>query len=108
MSLMSKIFVPFLDQFTVVFIADMLVCSKSGEEHKQNLWTSLQFFRDNQLYVKLNKCEFWLEQVVFSGHIISKDDLSVDSAKIEVVVNCKRPKNVSNVRSFLGLTGYYK
>lgn len=105
MALMNKIFAPHLDQFTVVFFDDILVYSKSKEEHKQHLRTSLQLLRDNQLYPKLGKCEFWLEQVAFLGHIISKDGLAVDPAKIEAIINWERPKNVTEIRSFLGLAG---
>ena len=84
---MNKIFAPHLDQFTVVFIDDIPVYSKSKEEHKQHLRIALQRLRDNQLYTKLGKYEFWLEQVVFLGHIISKEGLAVDLAKIEAVIN---------------------
>ena len=101
MALMNKIFTPYLDSFTVVLIDDVLVYSKSREEHEQHLRTSLQLLCDNQLYVKLSKCKFWLEQVVFLGHIISKDGLAVDPAKIETVVNWERPKNVTEIRSSL-------
>ena len=73
MALMNKVFAPFLDQFLIVFIDDVLVYSKSKEEHEHQLKTSSQLLRDNQLYAKLSKCEFWLEQVAFLGHIISKD-----------------------------------
>ena len=71
----------------MVFIDDILVYSKSREEHEEYLRTSRQLIRDNQLYAKLSKCEFWLEQVAFLGHNISKEGLSVDQAKIEAVVN---------------------
>ena len=97
MALMNKIFAPYLDSFTIVFTDDVLVYSKSREEHEQHLRTSLQLLRDNQLYVKLSKCEFWLEQVVFLRHIISKEGLVVDLAKIEAMVNWERPKNVTEI-----------
>ena len=108
MALMNKIFAPHLDQFTIVFIHDILAYSKSKEEHEQHLRTSLQLLRDNQLYAKLEKCDFWLTQVSFLGHIISKEGLAVDSAKIESVIKWERPKNVTEIRSFLGLAGYYR
>ena len=81
MALMNKVFAPFLDQFVVVFIDDVLVYSTSKEEHEHQLRTWLQLLRDNQLYAKLSKCEFWLEQVAFLGHIISKDGQTVDPKK---------------------------
>ena len=70
----------------VVFIDDVLVCSKSKEEHEHQLKTSLQVLRDNQLYAKLSKCEFWLEKVPFFCNIIFKDGLTVDPKKVAVVV----------------------
>ena len=68
----------------------------------------LQILRERKLYAKLKKCEFWLNQVVFLGHVISKDGITVDPNKIEAVVNWGRPTNVSEVRSFLGLASYYR
>ena len=94
MALMNKIFAQYLDQFVVVFIDDILVYSKTKEEHEDHLRVVLQLLRENQLFAKLNKCEFWLEQVAFLGHIISSEGLSVDPSKIEAVVNWERPKNV--------------
>ena len=108
MALMNKIFPEYLDQFVVVFIDDILVYSKTKEEHEEHLRIALQLLRENQLYAKLNKCEFWLEQVAFLGHLISREGLSVDPSKIEAVVQWERPKNVSEIRSFLGLAGYYR
>ena len=108
MALTNKIFAPYLDSFIVVFIYDMIVYSKSREEHEQHLRMSLQLLRDNPLYAKLSKCEFWLEQVVFLRYIISKEGLAVDPTKIEAVVNWERLKNVTEVRSFFGLAGDYR
>ena len=68
----------------------------------------LQILGERKLYAKLKKCEFWLNQVVFLGHVISKDGITVDPNKIEAVVNWDRPTNVSKVRSFLSLAGYYR
>lgn len=87
MALKNWIFSPYLDQFTVVFIDNVLVYSKSQEEHKKHLRSSLQLLKDNQIYSKVNKFEFRLEQVAFLGHIISKDGLTVDPSKIEAIVN---------------------
>ena len=86
MALMNKAFALYLDQFTVVFIDDVLVYSKSKDEHEEHLRTSLQLLRDNQLYAKLSKCEFWLEQVAFLGHVISREGLAVDPSKVDAVV----------------------
>ena len=92
MALMNMIFAPCLDQFTVVFIDDVLVYSRSRDEHVEHLRSSLQILRNNQLYAKLSKCEFWLEQVSFLGHTISKEGLSVDPAKIEAVKKLANPE----------------
>ena len=92
----------------IVFIDDILVYSGSPEEHAEHLRTVLQILRERQLYAKLRKCQFWLDMVAFLGHVISVEGVSVDPNKIEAVVNWKPPKNVSKVRSFLGLAGYYR
>ena len=108
MDLMNRIFQPYLDQFVVVFIDDILIYSKSKEEHEDHLRVVLQLLKENQLYAKLKKCEFWLDKVGFLGHIISKEGISVDPAKIEAIKEWPRPTNVTEVRSFLGLAGYYR
>ena len=73
--LMNRVFRPFLDQFVIVFIDDILVYSKSEEEHARHLRFVLQTLRDHQLYAKFSKCEFWLDQVEFLGHVESKDGI---------------------------------
>ena len=105
MDLMNRVFRPYVDQFVVVFIDDILVYSKDVEEHEQHLKIVLQTLREKKLY-KLNKCDFWLNEVSFLGHIVSLEGIRVDSTKIEAVVNWKPPRNVTEVRSFLGLAGY--
>jgi hypothetical protein len=85
--LMNKVFMEYLDKFVVVFIDDILVYSKDEEEHAGHLWLILQKLRENQLYVKLNKCEFWLRKVCFLGHIISEGGISVDPSKIQDVLS---------------------
>ena len=108
MVLMNKVFQPFLDKFIIVFIDDILVYSKSKSEHEEHLKTALQTLIENQLYVKLSKCEFWLDHVVFLGHVISSKGIEVDPRKIEAIWNWEVPKNVTEVRSFLGMTDYYR
>ena len=92
----------------VVFIDDILVYSKNEEEHEQHLRIVLQTLREKQLYAKLSKCDFWLKEVFFLGHIVSAKGIKVDPAKIEAIVNWKPPRNVTEVRSFVGLVGYYR
>ncbi|WOG86435.1 hypothetical protein DCAR_0205639 [Daucus carota subsp. sativus] len=108
MALMNKVFQPFLDKFVILFIDDILVYSKSKSEHEEHLRTALQILRENQLYAKLSKCEFWLDHVVFLGHVISSKGIEVDPKKIEAKWNWEVPKNVTEVRSFLGMAGYYR
>ncbi|KAL5561945.1 hypothetical protein UlMin_031692 [Ulmus minor] len=108
MDLMNRVFKEFLDRFVIVFIDDILVYSKSAEEHEEHLRLILQTLRDHQLFAKFKKCEFWLNQVAFLGHVISKDGVAVDPSKVEAVENWKPPTNASEVRSFLGLAGYYR
>jgi hypothetical protein len=108
MDLMNRVFRPFLDKFVIVFIDDILVYSKSWEEHEHNLRIFLQTLRENQLYGKLSKCEFWLDKVTFLGHVISGEGIFVDPNKVEAIMKWERPTNVNEVRSFLGLAGYYR
>ena len=91
----------------IVFIDDILVYSSSEEEHEHHLRLVLQRLREQRLYAKFSKCEFWLPQVAFLGHVVGKDGILVDPSKIEAVKNWPRPASVSEVRSFLGLVGYY-
>jgi hypothetical protein len=97
-----------LDQFVVVFIDDILIFSKSPEEYEDHLRIVLQKLRDERLYAKFSKCEFWLERISFLGPVNSKEGITVDPKKIEAVVDCERPTNVHEIRSFLGLIGYYR
>ena len=108
MDLMNRVFRPYVDQLVVVFIDDILVYSKDAQEHEQYLKIVLQTVREKKLYAKLSKCDFWLKEVSFLGHIVSAEGVRVDPTKIEAVVNWKPPRNVTEVRSFLGLVGYYR
>jgi hypothetical protein len=108
MNLMNKLFMKYLDKFVVVFIDDILIFSKNKEEHAEHLRIVLQILRENQLYAKFTKCEFWLDQVAFLGHIVSGRGVEVDPSKIESVVSWNRPTSPTEIRSFLGLAGYYR
>ena len=108
MDLMHRVFHDLLDSTVVVFIDDILVYSRSREEHEIHLRIVLQRLREHRLFAKFSKCEFWLEEVTFLGHVISREGLAVDSEKIRAVTEWKRPETVTEIRSFLGLAGYYR
>ena len=108
MELMNRIFQPLLDICVIVFIDDILVYSKSNQEHEEHLRDVLSILREKKLYAKFSKCEFWLNEVAFLGHVISGKGISVDPRKIEAVVEWEVPTNVTEVRSFLGMAGYYR
>ncbi|KAJ4814752.1 polyprotein [Rhynchospora pubera] len=108
MDLMNRVFHDYLDSFVVIFIDDILIYSRTHEEHAGHLRAVLARLREHQLFGKLSKCEFWLEEVAFLGHVISGKGLSVDPTKVQAVASWAQPKNVSEVRSFLGLAGYYR
>ena len=92
----------------VIFLDDILVYSKSEEDYARHLRLMLQTLRDQKLYTKFSKCKFWLDRVTYLGHIISEEGVRVDPAKVADIVNWKRPTNVTEIRSFLGLAGYYR
>ena len=108
MDLMHRIFQPYLDQFVVVFVDDILIYSQSEWEHEYHLRIVLQLLRDHQLYAKFSKCAFWLTEVRFLGHVVSASGVSVEPEKVEAVISWERPKSVFEIRSFLGLAGYYR
>ncbi|XP_060209835.1 uncharacterized protein LOC132636820 [Lycium barbarum] len=108
MDLMNRVFKPYLNQFVVVFIDDILIYSKNSEDHRKHLRIVLQTLQEKKLYAKLSKCEFWLSEVAFLGHIVSAEGVKVDPSKIQAIVEWKPPKSPTEVRSFLGLAGYYR
>ena len=108
MDLMHRVFQPYLNRFVVVFVDDILIYSKSEEEHEDHLRIVLQTLRDHLLYAKFSKCEFWLTEVRFLGHVVSASCVFVDPEKVEAVMSWERPKLVFEIRSFLGLTRYYR
>jgi hypothetical protein len=108
MNLMNKVFMEYLDRFVVVFIDDILIYSKSDSDHEEHLRLVLQKLWDNQLYAKYSKCEFWIDEVPFIGHIISNGEISVDPAKVKEIMVWSIPTTVTEIRSFLGLAGYYR
>jgi hypothetical protein len=108
MNLMNKVFMEELDKFVVVFIDDILIYTRSAEEHEQHLRVILNKLRAHEIYAKFNKCEFWLQEVAFLGHIITAEGVKVDPEKVKAIVEWKQPTNVTEICSFLGLAGYYR
>ncbi|CAA0821481.1 Uncharacterized mitochondrial protein AtMg00860, partial [Striga hermonthica] len=108
MDLMNRVFYPFFDRFVIIFIDDILIYSKSQKEHEEHLRAVLETLRREKLYAKFFKCKFWLQRVAFLDHIITQAGIEVDPSKIAAVQNWSAPKNPSDVRSFLGLAGYYR
>ena len=106
--LMHRVFQPYLDQFIVVFVDDILIHSKSEEDHEGHLRIVLQTLREHQLYAKFSKCEFWLTKVRFLGHVVSASGVFVDLEKVEAVMSWERPKSIFEIRNFLGLARYYR
>jgi hypothetical protein len=87
MNLMNSVFMDYLDKFVVVFIDHILIYSQSEEEHVDHLKMVLQRLREHQLYAKLSKCEFWIDEVLFLGHIMNKDGLTMDPKKVADLLN---------------------
>ncbi|GJX20381.1 retrotransposon protein, putative, ty3-gypsy subclass [Tanacetum coccineum] len=98
----------YLDRFVIVFIDDILIYSKSKEEHEAHLKLILELLENEKLFGKFSKCEFWLQEVRFLRHVLNSEGIHVDPRKIEAVKNWKPPKTPTEIRSFLGLTRYYR
>ncbi|GJZ33629.1 putative reverse transcriptase domain-containing protein [Tanacetum coccineum] len=108
MDLMNRVCRPYLDKFVIVFIDIILIYSKTQEEHVEHLRLVLGLLKKEELYAKFSKCEFWLREVQFLGHVINGNRIHVDPSKIEAVKNWKVPRTPTEVRLFLGLVGYYR
>ncbi|GJZ00008.1 putative reverse transcriptase domain-containing protein [Tanacetum coccineum] len=108
MDLMNQVCKPYLDKFVIIFIDDILIYSKSKEEHAEHLKLILELLKKEELYAKFSKCEFWLSKVQFLGHMINSDGIHVDLAKIDLIKDWALPKTPTEIRQFLGLAGYYR
>ena len=108
MDLMNRVCRPFLDKFVIVFIDDILIYSRSQEEHSQHLRQVLETLRAEKLYAKFSKCEFWIQEVDFLGHVVSKEEIHVDPSKIKAIDSWATPRTPTEIRQFLGLAGYYR
>ncbi|GKC49028.1 putative reverse transcriptase domain-containing protein [Tanacetum coccineum] len=108
MDLMNRVCKPYLDEFMIMFIDDILIYSKDKEEHGEHLKIILELLKKQQLYAKFTKFDFWLDSVQFLGHVIDNKGVHVDPAKIEAIKNWAAPTTPTEVRQFLGLAGYYR
>jgi hypothetical protein len=108
MDLMDRVCKPCLDKFIIVFIDDILIYSRSKKEHEDHLRIALELPSKVRLYAKFSKCEFWLRQLQFLGHVIDQSGIHVDPSKIDAVKKWNAPKSATEIRQFLGLAGYYR
>ncbi|KAD2805407.1 hypothetical protein E3N88_38784 [Mikania micrantha] len=105
--LMNRVFRPYLDKFVIVFIDDILIYFRNQQEHAQHLKLILELLAHEKLYAKFSKCEFWLREVQFLGHVVNENDIQVDPSKIKAVKQWETPRTPTKIRQFLGLAGYY-
>eukprot|EP00253_Pinus_taeda_P018339 PITA_18339 len=108
MCLMNSVFHRFLDKFVLIFINDIMIYSRSQEEHEEHLMMVLQTLREHELCAKFSKCDFFKEEIQYLGHVITKEGIAVDPEKIKTIMEWPIPKDVADIRSFMGLAGYYR
>nr|GEW40793.1 putative reverse transcriptase domain-containing protein [Tanacetum cinerariifolium] len=108
MDLMNRVCKPYLDKFMIVFINDILIYSKNDKKHEEHLKAILGLLKEEKLYAKFLKCEFWIMKVQFLCHVIDSRGIHVDPAKIESIMDWASPKTPTEIRQFLGLAGYYR
>jgi len=105
--LMNNMLREYLDNFVIMFIDDILIYSKTKEEHEEHLRMVLQTLREHQIYTKLSKCEFYTYKVQYLGHAISREEILVDLEKVKEILDWPVPKDLLDVWSFMGIIGYY-
>ena len=107
MCLMNSILSNYLDKFVVIFIDNILIYSKNKLEHEEHIKIILQVLKEQQLYAKFSKCDFFKDQIEYLGHVVSNDGISIDPDKINAITKWRVPKNVTGISSFMGIIGYY-
>jgi hypothetical protein len=108
MCVMNDVFRPFLDDFVIVYLDDILIFSGIWDEHMRHVKQVLDTLQREKLYVKLSKCEFGKIALVYLGHIVGGGQLKIDPSKIEVIVNWHEPKSVTEIQSFVGVVQYWR
>ncbi|KAI3825823.1 hypothetical protein L1987_07481 [Smallanthus sonchifolius] len=108
MDLMNRVCKPYLDQFVIVFIDDILIYPRDEEEHDEHLRLILELLKKEQLYAKLSKCEFWIREVQILGHVVKEKGIHVNPTKVKAIKNWTAPTTPTEVRQFLRLAGYYR
>jgi hypothetical protein len=108
MRVMNDVFRPFLDDFVIVYLDDILVFKGTWDEHVKHVKQVLDTLQREKLYVKMSKCEFCKTALVYLGHIVGGGQLKIDPSKIEVIVKWPEPKSVTEIRSFLGAVQYWR
>jgi len=108
MRLMNHVLRTFIGKFVVVYFDDILIYSRTMEEHVEHIKIVLEVLRTEKLYANLEKCTFCTDKVVFLGFVVSGQGVEVDESKVEAIQNGPTPVNVSQVRSFHGLAGFYR
>ncbi|GJR40173.1 putative reverse transcriptase domain-containing protein [Tanacetum coccineum] len=108
MDLMNRVCRPYLDKFVIVFIDDILIYSKTKEEHEAHLRLILELLKKEELYAKFSKCDFWMSKVQFLRHVIDSEGIHVDPVKIKSIKDWESPKTPTEIHQFLGLASYYR
>ena len=108
MTLMDSVLKPYLGKFVVVFLDDILIYSRTDEEHVDHLRKVFELLRANKLYAKESKCDFFAQKIHYLGHIISSDGIKMEPSKIEAIMNWPPPTNLKEIQVFLGLAGFYR
>ena len=105
---MDEVFQDYLDKFMIVYLDDIVVYSKNVDEHLHHLQLIFNRLREHKLYAKLEKCQFMQKQIKFLGHLVSADGIRVNPDKVKAIVDWPTPTTVKDIRSFLGISGYYR